>query len=221
MDATAPPSTDLRAYYAARAAEYERIYRKPERQRDLAALRELIPTSFKDRNVLEIACGTGYWTRAIACAAQHVTATDINDETLGIARVKAIPRERVTFGRADVYALPAQYRGYSGAFAGFWWSHVPRSRMREFLDALHRALEPGAVVVALDNRYVEGSSTPISQRDAEGNTYQRRRLSDGSEHVVLKNFPPEAQLNEDVGERATAFEFIELEYYWVLRYITR
>jgi len=44
----------------------------------------------------------------------------------------------------------------------------------------------------MDNRYVDGSSTPISERDADGNTYQRRRLADGSDNRVLKNFPTEA-----------------------------
>jgi hypothetical protein len=33
------------------------------------------------------------------------------------------------------------------------------------------------------------SNTPISRRDADGNTYQRRTLDDGSVHEVLKNFP--------------------------------
>ncbi|MDB5865909.1 MAG: hypothetical protein JWO70_3715, partial [Betaproteobacteria bacterium] len=46
----------LSAYYAARAGEYERVYDKPERQADLARLRDLIPGYFVDRRVLEIAC---------------------------------------------------------------------------------------------------------------------------------------------------------------------
>jgi hypothetical protein len=44
-------------------------------------------------------------------------------------------------------------------------------------------------VVFLDNRFVPGSSTPIAESDAEGNTYQVRTLADGSTHRVLKNFP--------------------------------
>ena len=85
-------------------------------------------------------------------------------------------------------------------------------------DAEGRACNRRWVIVALDNRYVEGSSTPMSHSDGEGNTYQRRRLSDGSEHTVLKNFPTEAQLREDLAGRAKDFQLTELEYYWLLRY---
>ncbi len=68
------PDRELCGYYAARAAEYERIYDKSERQADLARLRHLIPSYFVGRSVLEIACGTGYWTQFIAPAARKVTA---------------------------------------------------------------------------------------------------------------------------------------------------
>ena len=64
--------SDLLTYYAARAAEYENVYAKPERQSDLARLRETVPAYFVGRRVLEVACGTGYWTRLIA---PHATRT--------------------------------------------------------------------------------------------------------------------------------------------------
>jgi len=209
----------LSAYYAARAGEYERIYSKPERQADLARLRQLIPSYFVDRAVLEIACGTGYWTQYIAPVARRITAIDINAETLAIAQSKELPAGRVSFEVADVQCLPTRYQGFAGAFAGFWWSHVRRADRRSFLDSLHRALSPGAVVVALDNRYVEGSSTPISHVDADGNSYQRRELADGTTHTVLKNFPSEAELVAEIRGDGTAVEYTALEYYWVLKYV--
>ena len=76
----------LETYYAQRAAEYEKIYHKPERQADLARMRNDIPALFKGARVLEIACGTGYWTPLIAAQAEAVTAIDFNEETLAIAR---------------------------------------------------------------------------------------------------------------------------------------
>jgi demethylmenaquinone methyltransferase/2-methoxy-6-polyprenyl-1,4-benzoquinol methylase len=215
-----PPSDpQLSAYYAARAAEYERIYDKPERQADLQRLRTLVRACFAGRNVLEIACGTGYWTQFIAPAADSVTALDINPETLAIAREKPLLHDRVRFETADVHALYPRYHGYSGAFAGFWWSHLKRSERVVFLDTLHRALAPGAVVMLLDNCYVEGSSTPISHTDAEGNTYQQRTLADGTRHVVLKNFPAESGLLADVARRGANAEYIALDYFWALKYV--
>ncbi|MGZ5118532.1 MAG: class I SAM-dependent methyltransferase [Burkholderiales bacterium] len=208
----------LSAYYAARAGEYERIYQKTERQADLARLRALIPSYFVERTVLEIACGTGYWTQFIAPVARSVTAIDINAETLAIARSKALPENRVSFEVGDVQRLSARNEIFTGSFAGFWWSHMRRRDRRDFLESLHCALSPGAVVVALDNLYVQGSSTPISHTDADGNSYQTRELADGTKHTVLKNFPTEAELVADIEGYATAVEYTALEYYWVLKY---
>jgi demethylmenaquinone methyltransferase/2-methoxy-6-polyprenyl-1,4-benzoquinol methylase len=177
----------------------------------------MIPPYFACADVLEIACGTGYWTQFIAAAARTVTAVDVNPETLAIARAKSLPPGRVTFEVADVNDLAPGYRNFTGAFAGFWWSHVPRGVRRAFIASLHETLAGGATVVALDNRYAEGSSTPISHVDADGNSYQVRRLADGSEHTVLKNFPTEAELVSEIGD-AGAIEYTELDYYWLLKY---
>jgi demethylmenaquinone methyltransferase/2-methoxy-6-polyprenyl-1,4-benzoquinol methylase len=212
---------ELTAYYAARATEYERIYVKPERQADLARLRKTIPQYLADRDVLEVACGTGYWTQFIAPLARSVTATDINPETLEIARTKSYPPGRVKIEQADVYRLPADERRFTGAFAGFWWSHLKHRERRSFVEVLHRALAPGAVVVALDNLYVAGSSTPVHHVDAEGNSFQERRLDDGSLHLVLKNFPTKDELLDDIEGLGDAADYTALDYYWLLKYEVR
>jgi len=78
----------LPRYYAQRAAEYERVYAKPERQHDLAAMRAWLPHWFAQRHVLEIACGTGWWTAHGARECASWLATDIGEETLALARAK-------------------------------------------------------------------------------------------------------------------------------------
>ena len=215
---TARADAGLTGYYAARAKEYERIYDKPERQSDLARLRKTIPHYLAQRDVLEVACGTGYWTQFIARRARSVTATDINAETLEIARTKSYADARVTFEQADAYHLPASGHRFTGAFAGFWWSHLEHSERRRFVERLHRSLAPGAIVVALDNLYVPGSSTPIHRVDAAGNTFQQRRLDDGTTHVVLKNFPTKDALLADIDGLGAAAEYTALDYYWLLAY---
>lgn len=213
-------SQSLQAYYARRAAEYERIYEKPERQRDLARLRADLPRLFEGTAVLEIACGTGYWTPLIAAAAESVLAVDASEEVLDIARSKGYPRQNVRFERADAYALPAWPQKFTACFAGFWWSHVPLRGLGEFLAGLHARLGPGAKVVFVDNRYVERSSTPLARTDDEGNTYQRRRLADGSEHEVLKNFPSAGQVRARLGAPGRDAGWHELEHYWYIAYRT-
>ncbi|HEY5634059.1 MAG TPA: class I SAM-dependent methyltransferase [Burkholderiaceae bacterium] len=217
MRPRAGSGSDLLAYYAARAREYERIYDKPERQADLRVLETAVAAWLEGREVVEIACGTGYWTRFIAPAARRVLALDANPETLEIARAKALPPEKVRFDVADAYALEPSLGQFDAAFAGFWWSHVPRDAQPAFLASLRARLVAGAVLVMLDNRYVQGSSTPVSRTDARGNTYQLRRLHDGSAHEVLKNFPSAAELRGALREFAEEIEVRELRHYWLLR----
>jgi demethylmenaquinone methyltransferase/2-methoxy-6-polyprenyl-1,4-benzoquinol methylase len=207
---------DLERYYARRAAEYERIYDKPERQAELEWLRGRIPALFRGRTVLEVACGTGYWTQFIARSARHVHACDINEPVLEIAREKPIAAGRATFFRADAVALEGVPAGCDAAFAGFWWSHVKKAELGRFVANLADRLAPGAVVAILDNSFAAGSSTPVSRTDAAGNTYQMRTLANGERHEVLKNFPSAAELAEAVRPVAREAHLESLAYYWLL-----
>jgi len=208
----------LQSYYARRADSYERIYHKPERQAELRTLEAWLPGCFAGRHVLEIACGTGWWTPYGARDAASWLATDLNPETLAVARHKVLP-DCVQFAIADAYTLHGlPPRPFDAAFAGFWWSHVPIARLPSWLALLHSRLQPGASVVMLDNRYVEGSSTPISRRDAQRNSYQQRRLDDGSVHEVLKNFPTRDEVLALLAGSARQTEWVEHRHYWTLRY---
>ena len=211
-------SATLESYYAQRAESYERIYAKPERQAELRTLEAWLPGCFAGRHVLEIACGTGWWTPHGARDAASWLATDLNPETLAVARRKAVPAQ-VRFAIADAYTLDGvPDQAFDAAFAGFWWSHVPLARLPSWLALLHARLRPGAWVVMLDNRYVEGSSTPVSRRDEQGNSYQQRRLDDGSAHEVLKNFPTRDAALALLAGSARQAEWVEHPHYWTLRY---
>lgn len=209
----------MQSYYAARAGEYDRVYQKPERQLDLRRIEQWLPSVLAGATVLEVACGTGYWTQFIAPVAATVVALDSAPETLRIAEQRVVA-SNVRFQVGDAYALSRPDCSFDAAFAGFWFSHVPLERQREFLRGLNAALEPGARVVLLDNLFVEGSSSAISEQNGHGNTYQRRSLSDGSTYRVLKNFPTEAQLyalaEEDLGEFAA---YRRWDYYWAFEYL--
>ena len=77
-----------------------------------------------------------------------------------------------------------------------------------FLDDLRRRLGEGARLVFVDNRYVDGSSTPIEERDSSGNSYQIRTLEDGSRHRVLKNFPEPCEIRAALAEVARRREIV-------------
>ena len=209
--------TDLVDYYAKRANEYERIYQKPERQKDLAGLRKLFQQAFAGQSVLEVACGTGYWTQVIAETAKSITATDINDEVLKIARAKNYAGN-VSFQKVDAFDLLFPKNGFTSGLAAAWWSHLRKAQIRDFLFQFHRLFSPGSIIVFMDNRFVPGSNTPIARTDAEGNTYQLRKLENGDEHEVLKNFPSEKEVREVITDLAGEISWTELQYYWFLTY---
>ena len=207
--------TDLQAYYAQRADSYEEIYAKPERQADLTILHQRLRTLFHGQRVLEIACGTGYWTADLAASAEHVLATDINPQVIEVARAKELAPEKVNFALGDAFESGAS-GDCTGCFAGFWWSHVARERQAAFLTSLRTRLAPQAQLVMIDNIYVEGSSTPIARTDAERNTYQIRRLPNDERYEVLKNFPTDSTLRKAVGAHLKDIRIERLEHYWLL-----
>jgi len=90
------------------------------------------------------------------------------------------------------------------------------SDLAQFVATLATRLEPGSVVAILDNSWAHGSSTPISRKDAEGNTYQVRTLANGDAFEVLKNYPTTEELADAVRGVAREAHLEALQYYWLL-----
>jgi len=208
---------ELEAYYRSRVSEYDNVYLKPERQPDLEDIKSWLPKKFVRSSVLEIACGTGYWTQYIKNTADRILAIDAAEEVLTIARER-VCSESVEFKVGDAYSLESYKEKYDASFSGFWFSHVLKENRAKFLSGLGSQLQDGARVVFIDNTYVQGSSTPISEEDARGNTYQTRTLENGSKHRVLKNFPVESDLFECIKGLGRNPVFTQWQYYWALEY---
>jgi demethylmenaquinone methyltransferase/2-methoxy-6-polyprenyl-1,4-benzoquinol methylase len=137
---------------------------------------------------------------------------------LEIAQSKPLDPSKVTFAVGDAFQLPPTARHSDAAFAMFWWSHIPKAALSQFLRGLHATLLPGATVVFVDNTFVSGESTPITRTDGEGNTYQTRCLDNGQTFEVLKNYPTEDEFREVLHGWATQIELKRLRYYWWLSY---
>jgi len=209
---------DIEQYYADRAYEYDKTYLRPERQKDIKKLHKLLKNLLSGHIVLEVACGTGYWTKTIASVSKFITAVDINNKVLQIAKNREIPSDKVIFVQDDVYSLNKIQNNFSAGFASFWWSHVLKSKLKGFLALFQSKLQSDALVVFIDNRRVKGSSTPISRIDNDGNTYQIRKLEDGREYEVLKNFPPKKEIRETIGNKVKNLKIKFLTYFWIVSY---
>ena len=205
---------DLIQYYKERAEEYEKIYTKPERQCDLISAKNILQNLFCEKAIFEIACGTGYWTEKIAKTAKSIYATDFNEAVIEIARQKHLGN-KVRFEVADFYNLEFKQR-YEGFFGGFIWSHILLQDLDSFVEIFDRSLVKNGLMVFMDNKFVEGSNSPITSTDQFGNTYQLRKLENGTSHLVLKNFPTQELIFDKLSSVAVDINFINLEYYWIV-----
>jgi demethylmenaquinone methyltransferase/2-methoxy-6-polyprenyl-1,4-benzoquinol methylase len=178
------------AYYRRRASEYDAT---AYGDLDAARLRidRLVAALEPSGEVLEIACGTGMWTAALAAKADSVTALDAAPETVAIARDR-VRATNVSFEVADVFAWPTTAR-FDTIFFSAWLSHVPTQRFDEFWRILRALLTDGGRVLFVDE--------PADIRDKENYIAGRdeiveRRLQDGSTHRIVKNFIEPDQLTQ-------------------------
>ena len=210
-------NSDMVSYYKDRAKEYERIYSKPERQNDLLLAGQILQDIFCGKEVFEFACGTGYWTKKISKTAHSILATDINDTVIEVAKSKKYSPAKVDFQTADIFNI-AKTVEHESLFGGFIWSHIKLQDLNNFITIANELVKRDGMIVFMDNNYVEGSSHPITDTDESGNTYQVRKLDNGTTHKVLKNFPAEIFIRQLLKDQATDINFINLQYYWILKY---
>lgn len=200
-----PLLAEQKAYYAARAPEYDEWWTRAGRYdrggelnaRWFAEIDEVCAAldAFGPRGrVLDIACGTGWWTRRLASAndVHEVVAVDASSEVLAINRVRTRGL-RVRHVQTDLFAWSPDAR-YDNIFFGFWLSHVPPERVSWFLGLLSRALVPGGGFFFVDNQPAP-TGTATDQSLDEG-PRQRRRLNDGREFDIVKVYYEPSRLTQ-------------------------
>ena len=83
--------------------------------------------------MLELACGTGLWTRHLVRYATRVTAVDAAPEVLAINRDR-VGDETVRYVQADLFGYAPEPAAYDACVFTFWLSHVPDHRFAAFWD---------------------------------------------------------------------------------------
>jgi ubiquinone/menaquinone biosynthesis C-methylase UbiE len=210
-------ATILKQYYAQAANTYEKVFDKEERLEDLEELEEKVLDVLDGHQVLELACGTGYWTERIASVADFVYATDINQSMLDVASTKDYPEENVEFGLADMYNIDVPSdKKYSACFIAFTWSHIKREDYLKLIAQAKKVLGSGGLLVLIDNNEVEGNNRPIVRTDADNNTYQFRELEDGSRVEVVKSFPTDSFMRKRFAPVTSNLRIFRNEYFWML-----
>jgi cyclopropane fatty-acyl-phospholipid synthase-like methyltransferase len=203
---------EMRRYYRARAPwhdEYMGYTDNASMERLLRPIVDCVGELLSGRDVLEVACGTGNWTQVLARRARRVVATDISEGALSRAGEKEYSGGDVAFRAADAYTLGGVPRSFDGAFAADWLSHVPRGRMRAFLEVLHGRLKRRARVVFVDILPQDHPDLVPYRRDDDGNLICRRSLPDGRTFDVVKNYPTEEELRHAIGSRGEGIDYRE------------
>ncbi len=189
----------------------------PERLKEQTSIGKEIHRFFKDKYVLELACGTGYWTQYLQGSARQVLATDINEEMLEIAS-KRMSDPSMQFLIADAYNPPVGVPEFSGVMAHCWFSHIPKKKIKGFLKDLHARLTPGASIMFMDAVYrKELGGTLVTKKDSE-DTWKRRKLASGEEYEILKNYYTEAELQALFAPYAHNLSVSYLTHFWLVEY---
>ena len=206
-------------YYKKRASEYENIYQKPERQYFINEYKEYLAVFFTNRSVLELACGTGFWTESISYTAKRIKATDINDTVLDIAKTKNYRNECIIEFEVMDFKNKSEYSSFDGIFIGFLVSHLSKDEFERLIHDLV-VTNRNQKILLMDNNYIDGESTKISIKDSLGNTYQIRKLEDGSSYEIMKNFYTEEELNTIMKKYNLDYKINKNKYFWSLEIIT-
>jgi len=140
--------------------------------------------------VLELACGSGAFTREVVRHARTLTCVDGSPEMLKRNR-ETVADPQVEYICADLFRWQPP-RTYDDVVFGFWLSHVPPARFERFWDLVASCLGPGGRAVFVDENE-RGAAHEADHSDVDLPT-ARRRLSDGRTFEIAKVFWNEREL---------------------------
>jgi demethylmenaquinone methyltransferase/2-methoxy-6-polyprenyl-1,4-benzoquinol methylase len=182
-------------YYRERAAEYDATVLsdddaaiEPLAQELRAWPADIIARLAPCEQALELACGTGIWTRPLLQVARHILAVDASPEMLALNRAK-VADVRVRYQLADLFTWEAG-APVDLVFAALWFSHVPPERLPPMFAAVRRAVRPGGQLCIID----ESDTSPARPPAPEDPDLELRELRDGRQFQIVKIYWPPQRL---------------------------
>ncbi len=209
-------NTQLAKFYAQLGEAVEDIYLEPDMDEDIDDMSIHLGNLLTGHTVLELGCGTGYWTEVVAESAASVLALDINANLVDIARERGMPADKVAFRVADALDLPEDIGKFSAVLVSFLWSHLTKGEQEKLLATLKKRLGKDVLLVILDDSFVEGFSETTARTDAEGTTWEILTTADGERVELPKSYPSDSALRKRIGNVGKEIKIERVEFFWIL-----
>ena len=224
---------DQIAYYRARAGEYDEWWFRAGRydrgadfnaqwHAETAAVEAALASWLAARrpgHVLELACGTGLFTRVIAPRVARLTAIDASSEVIEINRAR-VDAGNVDYVQADLFAWRPTQR-YDAIFFSFWLSHVPEQRFAEFWQLVAAALAPGGAVYLIDSAFDPTSTAKDHVLPGRERGIVTRKLNDGREFRIVKVFYEPAALASKLDALGWNASIAQTPHYFIYGEVAR
>ena len=212
------------AYYRARAAEYDAWFLRQGRYdrgeahaaqwfAEVARVAEALDTFAPRGDILELACGTGWWTERLVRYGASLTAVDASPEVVALNKNR-LSGSPVTYIEADLFTWQPE-RTFDTVFFSFWLSHVPPERFDAFWETVRRCLNPGGRVFFIDSRYEQASTARDHRLNGAEALSVTRRLGDGRTFKIVKVFYESDRLEAQLRELGWQAEMQQTETFFL------
>jgi ubiquinone/menaquinone biosynthesis C-methylase UbiE len=184
---------DMLLYFDERAEEYDDIYvgKGPAIQhyggmyiKDFTQIGESV-SKFGGKHLIDIACGTAYWTPFYAPKCDEITCLDQSTNMLSQAqtRIKDQNLKPPNFIHADFFDIDLGTDVFDRAFVSILLSHFSRDQEKTFFERLKQTLQPGGELMVVDSLW---SPRRSKYRKQEG--VEKRVIKDGRKFKVFKRY---------------------------------
>ncbi len=195
-------------YYRARAQEYAASISSTVEMFEPG--RAMLLQLGKFDQILELACGTGFWTETLLRMGSQVTAVDAAPEMLNITKAR-LGEERIKYQQADLFQWEPKGE-YDLVFFANWLSHVPPFALDDFLDKVRRAIHPGGYLAIVDQHAPSNTDKEV----AKEYIYATRPLENGRQFTIVKAFYKLDDLQkklERLGFEVTVSKFADVFFF--------